>query len=110
MNWENLGQNLLIWAAQFGVKILGAILLWIIGRALIGFAIGLMKRSMGPVLAVRPYTNNQNYWQVYFDTNRLIRNTFGEAGFPAPGQFVFLKNSNGGDAFVQSATASGVTH
>jgi len=25
MNWENLGQNLLIWAAQFGVKIIGAI-------------------------------------------------------------------------------------
>ncbi|HET8782824.1 MAG TPA: mechanosensitive ion channel family protein [Pyrinomonadaceae bacterium] len=284
MNWENLGQNLLIWAAQFGVKILGAILLWIIGRALIGFAINLMKRAllkrpieptvvnylastvavllnitlivailgyfgvqtttfaaliasaglavglawsgllsnfaagaflmilrpfktgemiqaggvlgvvediglfvttintpdnirtfvgnakifndniqnfsanafrrvdlvaqlnhsvdpnqaitllktaltkipnvvtapppdveileftpMGPVLAVRPYTNNQNYWQVYFDTNRLIRNTFGEAGFPAPGQFVFLKNSNGEEVFAQ-ATASGATH
>jgi len=38
----------------------------------------------GPVLAVRPYCNNANYWQVYFDTNRLIRETFGEAGFPAP--------------------------
>lgn len=53
---------------------------------------------MGPVLAVRPYTNNEHYWQVYFDTNRLIRNAFGEAGFPAPGQFVFLKNQNGGEA------------
>jgi small conductance mechanosensitive channel len=38
----------------------------------------------GPVLCVRPYCNNQHYWQVYFDTNRLIRETFGEAGFPAP--------------------------
>ena len=57
---------------------------------------------MGPVLAVRPYTNNQNYWQVYFDTNRLIRNTFGEAGFPAPGQFVFLKSSDGEAAFAAS--------
>jgi small conductance mechanosensitive channel len=38
----------------------------------------------GPVLCVRPYCANQNYWQVYFDTNRLIRETFGEAGFPAP--------------------------
>jgi len=38
----------------------------------------------GPVLAVRPYCNNAHYWQVYFDTNRLIRETFGEAGFPAP--------------------------
>lgn len=57
-----------------------------------------------PVLAVRPYTNNENYWQVDFDTNRLICNTFGEAGFPAPGQFVFLRNSNGGE--VASAQAS----
>ncbi|MFN7608682.1 MAG: mechanosensitive ion channel family protein, partial [Ralstonia sp.] len=24
---------------------------------------------VGPVLAVRPYTHNDNYWQVYFDTN-----------------------------------------
>ena len=38
----------------------------------------------GPVLCVRPYCRNQDYWQVYFDTNRLIRETFGEAGFPAP--------------------------
>lgn len=27
----------------------------------------------GPVLAVGPYCNNQHYWQVYFDTNRTIR-------------------------------------
>lgn len=38
----------------------------------------------GPQLCVRPYCSNQNYWQVYFDTNRLIRETFGEAGFPVP--------------------------
>lgn len=280
MNWENLGQNLLVWAAQFGIKILGAILLWVIGRALINFAVGLLKRallkrpieptvvnylgstisvllnitlvvailgyfgvqtttfaaliasaglaiglawsgllsnfaagaflmilhpfkvgdmiqaggvlgivediglfvttintpdniktfvgngkifadniqnfsansfrrvdlvaqlnhsvdpnqaigllqtaltkipnvvtapapdveilqftSMGPVLAVRPYTHNDTYWQVYFDTNRLIRNTFGEAGFPAPGQFVFVRNSNGGEVVSAASTA-----
>ncbi len=40
----------------------------------------------GPVLAVRPYCNNQHYWQVYFDTNRLIRDTFAQAGFPVPEQ------------------------
>jgi small conductance mechanosensitive channel len=40
----------------------------------------------GPMLAVRPYCNNQHYWQVYFDTNRLIRETFGEAGYPAAEQ------------------------
>lgn len=281
MNWENLGQNLLIWAAQFGLKILGAIALWVVGRALIGFAISLLRRAlmkrpieptvinylastvsvllnitlvvailgyfgvqtttfaaliasaglaiglawsgllsnfaagaflmilrpfktgeliqaggvlgvvediglfvttintpdniktfvgnakifndniqnysanafrrvdlvaqlnhtvdpneairllragltkipnvvvdpppdieilqftaMGPVLAVRPYTNNQNYWQVYFDTNRLIRNTFGDAGFPAPGQFVFVKSSNGSEAVAAASTAT----
>ncbi|NMG09282.1 mechanosensitive ion channel family protein [Brasilonema sp. UFV-L1] len=38
----------------------------------------------GPVLAVRPYTNNESYWQVYFDTNKAIRETFGEAGYPVP--------------------------
>ncbi|AFY38279.1 MscS Mechanosensitive ion channel [[Leptolyngbya] sp. PCC 7376] len=38
----------------------------------------------GPVLAVRPYCNNDHYWQVYFDTNKAIRETFGEAGFPTP--------------------------
>jgi small conductance mechanosensitive channel len=38
----------------------------------------------GPVLAVRPYCNNTHYWQVYFDTNRAIRDSFGEAGYPVP--------------------------
>jgi len=37
----------------------------------------------GPVLAVRPYCNTTYYWQVYFDTNRTIRETFGAAGYPA---------------------------
>jgi small conductance mechanosensitive channel len=37
----------------------------------------------GPVLAVRPYVHTEHYWQVYFDTNRTIRETFGAAGYPA---------------------------
>ncbi len=37
----------------------------------------------GPVLAVRPYCNTAHYWQVYFDANRVIRETFGAAGYPA---------------------------
>jgi small conductance mechanosensitive channel len=37
----------------------------------------------GPVLAVRPYCNTAHYWQVYFDTNKTIRATFGAAGYPA---------------------------
>src|SRR4051812_39995557 len=40
--------------------------------------------AAGPLLCVRPYCANAHYWQVYFDTNRLIRETFGEAGYPAP--------------------------
>jgi small conductance mechanosensitive channel len=38
----------------------------------------------GPVLAVRPYCSNDNYWQVYFDTNKAIREVFREAGYPTP--------------------------
>jgi small conductance mechanosensitive channel len=38
----------------------------------------------GPLLCVRPYCKNEHYWQVYFDSNRTIRESFGEAGFPAP--------------------------
>jgi small conductance mechanosensitive channel len=44
--------------------------------------------TRGPVLAVRPYTHNNNYWQVYFDTNRAICDTFGEAGYPVPTEHV----------------------
>jgi small conductance mechanosensitive channel len=39
---------------------------------------------VGPVLAVRPYCHNDNYWQVYFDTNKMIRESLAAAGFPAP--------------------------
>ncbi len=38
----------------------------------------------GTVLAVRPYCHTDRYWQVYFDTNKLIAETFGAAGFPPP--------------------------
>lgn len=39
---------------------------------------------VGPVLAVRPYCHNDHYAQVYFDTNKVIKETLGEAGFPGP--------------------------
>jgi small conductance mechanosensitive channel len=38
----------------------------------------------GPVLAVRPYTHNDSYWQVYFDTNMAIREVLGDSAFPGP--------------------------
>ncbi len=47
----------------------------------------------GPVLAVRPYCNNAHYWQVYFDTNRVIRDTGAGAGLPAPEQHFAVRTS-----------------
>jgi small conductance mechanosensitive channel len=38
----------------------------------------------GPLIAVRPYTANAHYWQVYFDTNEAIIRVAQEAGWPAP--------------------------
>ncbi|MBD2838446.1 mechanosensitive ion channel family protein [Pseudomonas sp. JM0905a] len=38
---------------------------------------------VGPVLAVRPYCHNDQYWQVYFDSNRVIKEALG-TDFPAP--------------------------
>jgi small conductance mechanosensitive channel len=38
----------------------------------------------GTRLAVRPFTHTDHYWQVYFDTNRVISETFGAAGYPVP--------------------------
>jgi small conductance mechanosensitive channel len=49
----------------------------------------------GPVLAVRPYCNNDHYWQVYFDTNKTIRETFGEAGYPIPEYRYAISGSHG---------------
>lgn len=38
----------------------------------------------GPLLAVRPYTHTDHYWQVWFDTNRTIVEVFTTAGYPVP--------------------------
>jgi small conductance mechanosensitive channel len=50
---------------------------------------------VGPVLAVRPYCHNDHYWQVYFDTNRMIRESFGAAGYaaPTPAQIVMVQGN-----------------
>jgi small conductance mechanosensitive channel len=50
---------------------------------------------VGPVLVVRPYCHNDHYWQVYFDTNRMIRDSFGAAGFaaPTPSQLITVQGS-----------------
>lgn len=38
----------------------------------------------GPVIAVRPYTHTDHYWQVYFDTNEAIARVGTAAGWPVP--------------------------
>jgi small conductance mechanosensitive channel len=38
----------------------------------------------GPVIAVRPYTHTDHYWQVYFDTNEAMVRVAKDAGWPAP--------------------------
>jgi small conductance mechanosensitive channel len=38
--------------------------------------------EFGPVLAVRPFTHNDHYWQVYFDVNKAILAVGGEAAYP----------------------------
>lgn len=48
----------------------------------------------GPRLAVRPYTHTANYWQVYFDTNRMIVDVLGKAGFPVPRIPVAMQGSS----------------
>jgi small conductance mechanosensitive channel len=48
----------------------------------------------GPKLAVRPYCHTDHYWQVYFDTNKAIVETFGAAGYPVPMTPVVQRNTS----------------
>jgi small conductance mechanosensitive channel len=48
---------------------------------------------MGPLLCVRPSCAPEHYWQVYFETNRAIRETFDAAGFPVPVQPLVVTNA-----------------
>lgn len=41
--------------------------------------------AWGCMIAVRPSCHNEHYWQVYFDTNKALREVLGSAGFPEPG-------------------------
>jgi small conductance mechanosensitive channel len=47
----------------------------------------------GPVLAVCPFCNNKDYWQVYFDTNALIKDSFTTAGFAVPEQHYMVRTA-----------------
>jgi small conductance mechanosensitive channel len=48
----------------------------------------------GPVLAVRPYCSNADYWPVYFATNRLIRESLVKAGYPIPEQHLLIREQS----------------
>ena len=50
---------------------------------------------VGPIIAVRPYCNNNHYWQVYFNTNEAIVRVCKEAGWPAPTPTQIQKNIQG---------------
>ncbi len=104
------------------LRLLGAIAIWIVGRWLIGLALRRIGGSdktkirshidpnvlaapapdveiltfnlSGSVLAVRPYCSNQHYWQVYFDTNRLVSDALTQAGFPVPEQHYSVRGSD----------------
>jgi len=43
--------------------------------------------AAGTLLAVRPFCNNKDYSQVYFDTNKAIANACAEAGWPVPAPY-----------------------
>ncbi len=59
----------------------------------------------GPVLAVRPYCNHKDYWQVYFDTNRLIKETFTAAAFEVPEQHYVVRGVGAGAGAGMAHTA-----
>ncbi len=41
-------------------------------------------KPAGPVVTLAVFCNNDDYWQVFFDGNRMIREAFTAAAFPAP--------------------------
>jgi small conductance mechanosensitive channel len=49
--------------------------------------------TRGPLLAVRAYAHTDHYWQVYFDINRVISETFGAAGYPVPEEHVHTRQT-----------------
>jgi small-conductance mechanosensitive channel len=80
----------------FGLKVLGAIVAWIVGRYLVGLAlrligVALTRQEVDPTL--RPYTHTDHYWQVYFDTNKAIADAFGAAGYPVPEEHLRMRSA-----------------
>ena len=49
--------------------------------------------DLGPVLAVRPHTHTDHYWQVYFEANKAIVAVSGEGKYPAPERRLHVRNA-----------------
>jgi small conductance mechanosensitive channel len=47
----------------------------------------------GPKLCVRPYTHTDTYWDVYFATNKVIRDELGKAGFKVAEQHIVVRQA-----------------
>jgi small conductance mechanosensitive channel len=47
----------------------------------------------GPKLCVRPYTHTNTYWDVYFATNKLIRDELGKAGFQVAEHHIVVRQA-----------------
>jgi small conductance mechanosensitive channel len=47
--------------------------------------------AAGPKLCVRPYTHTDTYWDVYFATNKAIRDELGKAGFKVAEQHLVIR-------------------
>ena len=45
----------------------------------------------GPLLTVRAYTHTDNYWQVYFDTNKALAEVGGANNWPIPAPHQVLR-------------------
>ena len=42
---------------------------------------------------MRAYAHTDHYWQVYFDINRTIVETFGAAGYPVPEEHMLMRQA-----------------
>jgi len=49
--------------------------------------------TRGPVPAGRTSAHTDHYWQVYFDINRAIVDTFWAPGYPVPEEHVHMRHA-----------------
>jgi small conductance mechanosensitive channel len=61
--------------------------------------------EFGPLLAVRPYTHTDRYWQVYFETNKAIVKVAGEGAFPPVERTLKVQANNGSTGLESSVRA-----